>query len=176
MSACAQAASRSATLAALEPRRPALRELELEWLEEPTNEPLATSLGVPVALDESLDAALPDLESHPDIVALVLKPTALGGVARCLELARHATAHGRACVASHSLEGPVGFMAAAALALALPQRAAHGLGPYAGMPARSGLAALALERDEVVRWDAPGFGLSVEQALGPARIHSTERA
>jgi O-succinylbenzoate synthase len=164
-------ANRSATRDALEPFLERLRALELEWLEEPTDDPSPTKLGVPLGLDESLQPSgtLPALEAWPEVAALVLKPTALGGLARCLELGVHARAAGRAAVASHTLEGPVGYMAAATLALALGPSAAHGLPPH---PALRGLRPPALHptRDELVPWEAPGFGLSVDDALAGAEL------
>ena len=168
-------ANRSATLAALEPHLATLCALGLEWLEEPTAEPLTKSLGVPIALDESLAASeLPALATLPDVAALVLKPTALGGLARCLELAALAAAQGRAAVASHTLEGPVGFMTAATLALAVEQRTAHGLGPYGRLLGAARCPALRPERDELVAWTEPGFGLSPKEALAGAIVDSTE--
>ena len=173
-------ANRSATFAHLEPHLATLRAVGLEWLEEPTSDPLSKSLsmlGVPVALDESLAwSALPPLEARPEVTALVLKPTALGGIARSLELADHAAAHGRGSVASHTLEGPLGFMTAAALALAVEQRAAHGLGPHGRLLGAARCPALRPGRDELLAWSDPGFGLSLEEALAGATVDGTERA
>ena len=61
----------------------------------------------------------------------------------------------------------MGYMAAAAVALALGPSAAHGLPPH---PALRGLRPPALHptRDELVPWAAPGFGLSVDDALAGA--------
>lgn len=171
-------ANQSATLAGLEPHLAALRELELEWLEEPTRERLTKSLGIPIALDESLatTSGFPELDDHPDVAALVLKPTALGGFGRALGLAEHARAHHRKCVASHALEGPVGFMATAALALALPPGPAHGLGAYGRAAEGPPLPALSEGREHLVRWEAAGFGLSLEDALAGTAVNVTERA
>jgi O-succinylbenzoate synthase len=170
-------ANQSATEAELDAEVKALRALELEWLEEPARAPLSKPLGVPIALDESLAGHphAPALDAHPEVAALVLKPTSLGGLARCLELAAHAEAHGRAAVASHTLEGPLGYLAAATLALALPQRAAHGLGPYERVltPLRS--PALHPTRDELVRWREPGFALELDAALAGVVLDRTER-
>lgn len=169
-------ANRSATVSELEPQLAALRELRLEWLEEPTAEPLSKSLGVRVALDESLaEGTIPELAARSDIAALVLKPTSLGGIARCLKLAAHAEAHGRASVASHTLEGPVGFMTAAALAFAVPQRAAHGLGPHGRLFTGTPCPALGVPAQALVRWSAPGFGLTLEQALEGTTLERTEQ-
>jgi len=169
-------ANQSATPGELEPHLARLRELGLEWLEEPTADPLSKPLGVPIALDESLGRpSLPPLADRPDVVALVLKPTALGGLSTCLALAEHAELHGRASVASHTLEGPVAFMTAATLAFAVPQRAAHGLGPHGQRLTGASCPALSSRQHELLRWSEPGFGLSVEQALAGASIDATER-
>ncbi len=164
-------ANQSATTAELEPLLDRLRALELEWLEEPTSEPGPSKLGLPVALDESLqpNGSLPPFAALPEVTSVVLKPTALGGIARCLELGDHARAANRAAVASHALEGPAGYMAAAALALALGPGPAHGLAPHVAL---RGLRPVALDsaRDELVPWQAPGFGLSVDEALAGAEV------
>jgi o-succinylbenzoate synthase len=171
-------ANQSATLALLEPHLGALRELRLEWLEEPTAERLTKSLGVPLALDESLAATtgFPQLDQQPDVAALVLKPTALGGLGRALGLAEHARAHHRKCVASHTLEGPIGYMTAATLALALPEGPAHGLGAYGRFVDGTPPPALPVGREHLVRWEASGFGLSLEQALAGTEVDGTEQA
>jgi O-succinylbenzoate synthase len=170
-------ANRSALRSELAPYVERLRALELEWLEEPTAAPLGEPLGVPIALDESLEpsGAPPELAQRPFIAALVLKPTALGGVSRCLELAEHARAEGRASVASHTLEGPTGFMAAAALALALGPERAHGLAPHRALHGDRP-PALAVDRDAVVAWNEAGFGLSADRALAGAEIVREHRA
>jgi len=164
-------ANQSATRLSLEPYLGRLRALGLEWLEEPTQSTVAEELGVPLALDESLQAndGLPSLAGHPHVTALVLKPTALGGLTRCLALAAHARAHGRSAIASHLLEGPVGFMAAASLALALGETPAHGLAPYTALRDRRP-PALAPKADELAAWQPHGFGLTVEEALAGASL------
>jgi len=169
-------ANRSPGRAELDRKLPALRELALAWLEEPTSEPIEETLGVPLALDESLLAGAPDFERvrANGVVALMLKPTTLGGVGPSLHLAVAAERHGILGVASHTLEGPVGFMAAAALALSLGSGVAHGLGPHAGL---AGIRPPALdpERDELVYWRAAGFGLELEAALAGAEITAEVR-
>jgi L-alanine-DL-glutamate epimerase-like enolase superfamily enzyme len=169
-------ANRSASLRGLEPYGERLRALRLEWLEEPTTEPLTEVLGVPIALDESLErtAGVPDLAQRPFVAALVLKPTALGGISRCLELGRHARTLGRFACASHTLEGPLGFMAAATLALTFGPACAHGLAPHAALRGERppGLRA---ERDEIVAWQAHGYGLGVEESLRGAIVTREHR-
>ena len=170
-------ANRSASLAQMEPFLERLRALRLEWLEEPTAEPITTDLGVPLALDESLQATgtTPDLAARPFVAGIVLKPTALGGITRCLELAAHARAHGRAAVASHTLEGPVGFMTAVTLAFALGSERAHGLTAHRALR-RARPPGLAGEADVLEAWTQPGLGLELATALAGTEILREERA
>lgn len=87
----------------------------------------------PIALDESLQTLAPaSVDAFLELAtghALVLKPTALGGFAHCLELAARCTRLGRRSIVSHTLEGPTGWSACAHLALALGQPSAAGLWP-----------------------------------------------
>lgn len=87
----------------------------------------------PLALDESLQALdVAGVEAFlklPTARALVLKPTALGGIQRCLMLAHQSQRHAREVVVSHTLEGPLGWAACAHLALALQSTSAAGLWP-----------------------------------------------
>jgi L-alanine-DL-glutamate epimerase-like enolase superfamily enzyme len=141
-----------------------LSQLPIDYVEEPCidahlvlGEPLALKL----ALDESLTAiALPDLRAalgSPNLVALVLKPTLLGGLSAVLALAHRARAMGVAAVVSHGLEGPIGTAACAELALALG-------GSYpAGLAAHPALAAWRLDvpqlaADHLHHATGPGLG------------------
>jgi o-succinylbenzoate synthase len=164
-------ANRSLGRADLERLLPPLRKLALAWLEEPSREPIETPLGVPLALDESMQAGAPDFSRarSAGVAAIMLKPTTLGGLEPCLRLAAAAASQGIVGVASHTLEGPVGFMACAALALALGADRAHGLAPHAAL-AGERPPALPAERDEIVPWTASGFGLDLEAALGSAEV------
>jgi o-succinylbenzoate synthase len=150
-------------LVALTPR---LRALALEWLEEPTPDVLSEPpLELPIALDESLlDATDFSRASSQRVKYVVLKPSLLGGLARCLSLAERARTAGLEPIASHQFEGPLGFQSAATLALALGSgRPADGLGPHLGLGA-SMPPALAPEGTAVVRWEEPGLGVSLELA------------
>jgi o-succinylbenzoate synthase len=117
-----------------------LADLPIEFVEEPcvdAHELLADALPCRLALDESLvtlasDALATALES-PQLAALVLKPTLLGGFARCLALADEAHGHGVAPLASHALEGPIGFAACTELARAIGADVPVGLGPHAAL-------------------------------------------
>jgi len=109
----------------------------LDYVEEPCPGSialLARALPCPIALDESLvaldDAGLRNVIDSRSLAALVLKPTVLGGFARCLELAALARDHGVRPIASHALEGPVAFAATCELARAIATDAPVGLASY----------------------------------------------
>jgi O-succinylbenzoate synthase len=118
----------------------ALSELPIEYVEEPcehAHELLDCELPVRIALDESLVTLDPAdlavaLES-PSLGALVLKPTLLGGFARCLDLAADAHRHGVAPVTSHALEGPIGFAACVELARAIRADVPVGLARHSAL-------------------------------------------
>jgi len=120
----------------------ALSDLPIDYVEEPCADAhllLATQLACPIALDESLAMLAPDvldaaLRSR-SLAALVLKPTLLGGLHACLELARRARGAGVAAIVSHSLEGPIGTAACAELALAIGGEHAAGLAPHPALVA-----------------------------------------
>jgi O-succinylbenzoic acid--CoA ligase len=112
--------------------------LPVDFVEEPcegAHELLAEPLMVRIALDESLVGLARDEIEHalesPKLAALVLKPTLLGGFARCLELAAAAHAHGVTPVVTHTLEGPVGTAACRELARAIGADVPVGLAPHA---------------------------------------------
>ena len=158
---------------ALQSLLPELRQLSLAWIEEPVSEPLAAPLGIPVALDESLQAGSHDFARARalGVAAVMLKPTTLGGFLAVRRLALAAAEHGIASIASHTLEGPVGYMATATVGLSLGGRFAHGLGPHSGL---GGFRPPALHpvRDELVAWREPGFGVALEAALSGAEVVS----
>jgi L-Ala-D/L-Glu epimerase len=111
-----------------------LEPLSIELFEEPGQVPEALTTRLPLALDESLQG-LSENEVEAEIRkrkprALVLKPTALGGIDHCWRLAERARDHGVDVVISHCFDGPLAFRACAALALALPRGLAHGLSPH----------------------------------------------
>jgi o-succinylbenzoate synthase len=163
-------------------RLPALRELELEWLEEPVPKfprGLEKPAGVPLALDESLQTDPPSetaLREH-GVRAFVLKPTTLGGYVRSFELAKLARSAGIAVVVSHAYEGPVGFSAIAALSVALGTgRPADGLDRHPALADSPRLPAFDDERGLVHPWSEPGFGLELEALLQQRPITREVRA
>jgi o-succinylbenzoate synthase len=143
-----------------------LAALDIEFVEEPSSR-LTHSLGasIPVALDESLQGVDPeDLEALARRLGahfVVLKPMVLGGLSHCLALARHAAALDLGVVVSHSFDGPVGLIAAAALALALPTRVAQGLAPHAGLAAWRQIP-LPITSAALRAWNTPGLGFASE--------------
>jgi o-succinylbenzoate synthase len=115
----------------------ALVDLPIDYVEEPCRDAhllLACDLPYRIALDESLaeldTAQLARAIASPRLAALVLKPTLLGGFARCLELAGLAHRHGVAPVVTHTLEGPVGTAACHELARAIGADVPVGLGAH----------------------------------------------
>jgi o-succinylbenzoate synthase len=164
-------ANRSLSPEELWQRLPALRELGLEWLEEPVRrfpQGIEWPVDVPLALDESLQAGLPDervMRAH-GVRAVVLKPTTLGGFVRTFELAERARSAGLAVVVSHAYEGPVGFSALAALSLALgPSRPADGLDRHPGVADTPALPGFDAETSRIRAWLEPGFGHSLAALL-----------
>ncbi len=144
-------------------RLAALRALDLpiDFVEEPCAQLaqlIGTPLALPIALDESLadaDAAtLAALLAWPAVGAIVVKPTILGGIARCRELAARVAVP---AIVSHALEGPIGTAACAELARALAGASPAGVGAH---PALAGwrIAVPQLRGARVVRGDLPGLG------------------
>ena len=115
-----------------------------ELVEEPLAEldlEAYTGSHCPLALDESLQTLDPaSVDAFLGLAtgqALVLKPTALGGFARCMNFAARSVLLGRRVIVSHSLEGPIAWSACAHLALALRQPGAAGLWPLRHQRAES---------------------------------------
>jgi O-succinylbenzoate synthase len=114
-----------------------LADLAIDFVEEPcvdTLELLGERLPCRIALDETLAtidrAALDRALASPDLAALVIKPTIVGGFTRSFDLAALAHAHGVAPIVSHALEGPIGFAACTELARAIGSDLPVGLGPH----------------------------------------------
>jgi o-succinylbenzoate synthase len=121
-------------------------------------------LAVPVALDESLARAdapsIMTAVAHAQaFAAVILKPTTLGGLTRCLELAAMGAALGAEPVVTHTFDGPVAMAAAAELALALPAARMTGLAPHGYLRAYPRLRGAAIGEAAVTSHDAPGLGL-----------------
>lgn len=145
-----------------------------ELVEEPTAafDDLGSS-PVPLALDETLQSpgALDRLRQRflpLRLDAVVLKPAALGGLVRCVELAARAQGLGLGVIVSHLFDGPVGLAAAGALALAVasPERAS-GLDRHAGLAAWPATPIPIIGETHVLPIDAAGLGLEPLQGAQP---------
>ena len=141
-----------------------LETLDIEFLEEPSallTKPLCST--IPLALDESLRGLDPDdlaaLARSSGARVVVLKPMLLGGLSHCLTLGRRAAALNLSVIVSHSFDGPVALTAAAALALALPGRAAPGLGAHPGIAAWPQLP-LPIVDGRLHAWSGTGLGFA----------------
>lgn len=159
-------ANQTLSVSALQTAADTLNALDLEFFEEPvpaTDLTQAASLGIPVALDESLRSLgrsdLAELAQSDALCAVVLKPTVLGGVARCRELAAWAEERGLGVVLSHALEGPVARAMAAELALSLKGAASPGLGAHAGLSLWPPVDGACINGPTVRTHDAFGLGL-----------------
>ena len=137
-----------------------LQSCGLELFEEPGELPEALLGELPLALDESLQglnaSQVVDRLRRQRAQAVVLKPTALGGLSHCFELAKRARELGAGVVLSHCFEGALAYRAVATLALALPQGLAAGLAPHAALPAKS--AASVVRSGTLHTWAEPGLG------------------
>ncbi len=153
----------------------ALATLRPELIEEPVPTDALDALAdvplpVPVALDESLRGAEGERRMSRLVQAgvcrfVILKPTVLGGILHCMELARRARAGGAEAIVTHTFDGPVAMAAAAALAVALPPpRRAAGLDRHGGLRAYSEADAPVLDGGEVVPGEAAGLGVKAVPA------------
>jgi L-Ala-D/L-Glu epimerase len=116
-----------------------LVEFEPEFVEEPFEpgglEQLERS-PVPLALDEGLQQryALDHFAPHLarlNVSTVVLKPMALGGLGRCINIAARARLMGLNVVISHLYDGPIALASAGALALVIGSpEVAQGLAPH----------------------------------------------
>jgi o-succinylbenzoate synthase len=102
-----------------------LTEMNVEYVEEPFPEPRASlawsrGTGVPVALDESLRRiGVEDLADYAGLRAVILKPTALGGLCQAVELAEAAAKIEAYPVVSAMLESGVGTLTLARFAASI---------------------------------------------------------
>lgn len=117
--------------------------------------------GTPIALDESLQtlSSLDDVLAQSWCDSVVLKPTTLGGLLRCSELAASAVARGRGVIVSHTFEGPIGWAACAQLAFALAPARAAGLWPQPGQCPPE-LAERVSSGGRLLPFRAPGLGVA----------------
>ncbi|MBZ5488444.1 o-succinylbenzoate synthase [Halomonas aquamarina] len=93
---------------------------QVDYLEEPCAAladtiAVAEATGVPFALDETLSRHLP-WQAHPQLAALVIKPTLVGSLAACEALVERARALNLRVVISSSFESDLGLAGLARLA------------------------------------------------------------
>ena len=150
-----------------------LAELEPEYIEEPVpgSEMLELAgAAVPLAADESMQE--PELAARlldSDAVSVfVLKPSLLGGLERCMELAVRAATGGTRSVVTHSFEGPVGPGAACELGRAIAiatagvsgeQTTAVGLDRHPGLEAWSDVTVPQLRDSSLMPAAVSGHGI-----------------
>ncbi len=114
----------------------AVADCGIEYIEEPLADPAQLArfyalTGVPVALDETLAAADPEVVEIPaGVAALVLKPMVLGGFETTARLIRLARRHGLKSVLSSVFESGIGVAALANVAAALCGDTPAGLDTY----------------------------------------------
>jgi len=102
----------------------------ISYLEDPTPEPsefgdIASSTGVPIAIDVTPGMDLEHVLETTEVSVLVIKPAAIGGVDRILDLSRkHRDLD---IVISSSIDREIALAAAIHVAAALPGQRAHGL-------------------------------------------------
>ncbi|WP_263786483.1 o-succinylbenzoate synthase [Salinibacter grassmerensis] len=102
-------------------------DLDIAYVEEPLADPaslgdLVERTDLPVALDETTrEAAPPIMRDLPDVSAVVLKPTLLGGLRHTREWGRAARETGATPVLSASYESGVGIQMLVALAASGPE-------------------------------------------------------
>lgn len=143
----------------------ALTPLHLEFVEQPVS---PSEMGgvldspVPLAADESLR----DPEELDRLIArgfrgcIILKPTVLGGLTRCFDMASRAGRVGLSSVITHLFEGPLALAASSELALALdPPPLACGLAPHPALSAFPGMRRPQFEPSRLVPHRRPGLGL-----------------
>ncbi|TMQ09516.1 MAG: hypothetical protein E6J90_10475 [Deltaproteobacteria bacterium] len=148
-------------------RLAALAQLPIEYVEEPCRDAHLLLNTTPLACKLALDEGLPQLSRDelvtalrsPDLAAVILKPTLLGGLSAAIELAALARQAGVAAIASHGLEGPIGTAACAELALVLGGAPPAGLAPHAAL-AGWRIQVEQLAADHIRAAAAPGLGFA----------------
>ncbi|KAJ1279712.1 hypothetical protein BS78_04G176000 [Paspalum vaginatum] len=133
-----------------------VKSLRLEYIEEPVNSvndliKFCEKSGLPVAIDETIDNikgdVIPKLHQfvHPGIVALVIKPSVVGGFENATHIAKWAQLHDKMAVISSTYESSIGLASYIQFAHYIDQQnsvvsriknkdtcgaVAHGLGTY----------------------------------------------
>lgn len=113
-----------------------LKVFPVEYIEEPLRDSsllpeFIKRSPIGIALDETLREVSPaGLPAYKGAVAMVLKPTLMGGFDACAQYANAGAALGMASVVSACYESGVGIYALGQFALSLPRQAAAGLDTY----------------------------------------------
>jgi L-alanine-DL-glutamate epimerase-like enolase superfamily enzyme len=142
----------------------------VEAVEEPCSGRALAQLGkmpIPWLADETLgDPSLRHaLLESPACAGVVLKPTVLGGLGACLDMAGRARKNDKSVTITHAFEGPVARAAAAALALACKADVA-GLDEHAGLAAFPALPCAMLSGTAPLEAaPSPAAGLGLEGQL-----------
>ncbi len=138
-----------------------LSHFPIEYIEEPLADSsrlpeLISRSACPIALDETLREISPgELARFQGAAALVLKPTLMGGFARCREFADEGVRLGMNSVVSAAYESGVGIHALGRFAASLPSISSAGLDTYSR-----------LESDVLVsRLDLSGYIFRADQPL-----------
>jgi len=144
-----------------------LAELGLQFVEQPVQPQQMGELRdspTPLAADESLrapynHALLQPLVESSALVAIVLKPTILGGILASLHHRDWAQKRGITAIASHCFEGPVAAAALSEFALVLGGDLAHGIDSHAALSAFPKVAIPQLSGQGIQAY-RPGLGVS----------------
>ncbi len=145
-----------------------LAEVGVSLCEEPSTFDAVIRLSdspLPLAFDESLvgpegDTRVSSLGEKGLLGGVVLKPTTLGGLFRCKEIARRARAAKAPAIVSHTIDGPIALMASAALAVTLPEpRLPAGLDLHPGLGVWPETELPMIGKRCVEPSSAPGLGL-----------------
>ncbi|AIN16856.1 o-succinylbenzoate synthase [Yersinia rochesterensis] len=104
----------------------------IAFLEEPCktraeSREFARDTGIAIAWDESVREADFKVEAEPGVVAIVIKPTLVGSIARCQQLVQQAHQAGLVAVISSSIESSLGLTQLARLAAWLTPATVPGL-------------------------------------------------
>ena len=150
-----------------------LVEFEPEFVEEPFEAGALEQLEstpVPLALDEgllqryALDHFAPHL-ARLNVKTVVLKPMALGGLSRCINIAARARLIGLNVVISHLFDGPIALSVAGALALAIgTPELAQGLAPHPALLLDPMHGVRHMRNGRLWSSDEPGLALDRDEA------------
>lgn len=106
---------------------------DFDYVEEPFQDPSELAKFThPIAIDESFpsDLSLSQLESLPNLKALIYKPTIQGGMLNCLALRQWAVNRGISLILSSSFESYIGHAHVACMAERMQLSAPMGIGTY----------------------------------------------